>query len=167
MREEKRHAKLGGLSIRDMNISISKFDFSDLRECSRLYVMVFNSEPWNDHWTLKSAYSRLKDIYKSPRFYGIKATQNGKIIGVLLGNIESWYEKYHYQLKEIYTDNSFQSKGIGTKLIHRAKADLRKKDVRTVYLYTSDNKRLQKFYSRNGFSVLPEMKLMKFEMKKS
>ncbi len=147
-----------------MKYPIKKLQFSDLKECARLYVKVFNGEPWNDHWTSKTALSRLKDIYDSPRFYGIKIVHDKRIAGVILGNIESWYVDYHYQLKEIYVDPDFQSKGMGRKLIKKAKEDLKRKRVGAIYLYTSSHKRLQGFYNRNGFSVLQYMKMMKQDM---
>ncbi len=144
--------------------SIKRLQFPDLKECAHLYVKVFNSEPWNDHWTIKTAFSRLKEIYNTPGFFGIKAICDKYIIGIILGNIESWYEDYNFQLKEIYTDPDFQSTGIGTDLIKKIINDLKKRSVRVIYLYTSSNKRLQKFYQKNGFTILPFMKMMKHDM---
>lgn len=36
-----------------------------IEACSKLYIKVFNDAPWNDKWTLDTAYRRLNDIYCS------------------------------------------------------------------------------------------------------
>ncbi|HEY5561668.1 MAG TPA: hypothetical protein VIK72_07925 [Clostridiaceae bacterium] len=46
---------------RFMNDIISIKD-EHILEATSLYIKVFNSEPWNDNWTLETAYKRLKDI---------------------------------------------------------------------------------------------------------
>jgi aminoglycoside 6'-N-acetyltransferase I len=132
----------------------------DLPACAKLYVHSFNCEPWNDHWTYKTALGRLQDIYKAPRFYGIQYVETNCLLGAILGNIEVWYEDYHYQLKEMYVDPKVQRSGIGTGLLNRLKQGLLSRKVKGIYLHTSSAKWTEAFYKRNGFIRMNDMVMM-------
>ena len=138
---------------------------SDLSSCAALYVLSFNSEPWNDKWTKKAAMQRLKDIFNTPRFYGIVCMEKKKIIGALLGNIECWYEKYHYNLKEMYIDPNYQRRGLGSKMIKKLRSDLKKRKVKGIYLFTSSEYWPNMFYTKKQFLNNQKMHMMNVEVK--
>ena len=139
---------------------IRQLNKADLPSCAKLYVLAFNAEPWNDKWTAKAALQRLIDVYKTPRFYGIVCTENSKIIGALLGNVEWWYEKRHFNLKEMYIDPLHQRRGLGSAMIKRLRSDIMKQEVIGIYLSTSTMSWTSKFYLKNGFKTMKNMQMM-------
>jgi aminoglycoside 6'-N-acetyltransferase I len=141
-----------------------KLQESHLFECSKLYVEVFNAEPWNDSWTEESAYKRLKDIYETPNFEGLVYIDDNKITGAVFGNCEQWYEGKHYNLKEMLVFNEQQGKGIGSMIMHRLTSELEQKGVNTVILFTSKGNKTHNFYIKKGFGELESMAMLAKEI---
>jgi hypothetical protein len=48
-----------------LNKIIYDIEKDHMLKCVEMYVKVNNAEPWNDKWTLETAYKRLNDIYCS------------------------------------------------------------------------------------------------------
>lgn len=85
-----------------MSALISQIKKEDIASCAKLYVEVFNAEPWNDKWTLENAQKRLNDIYDAPNFVGSIYLDKGIIKGAIFGNCEQYYNGMHYYLKEMF-----------------------------------------------------------------
>lgn len=137
-----------------------KLHESHLLECSKLYIKVFNAEPWNDNWTEEAAFKRLKDIYETPNFEGLVYIDDNKILGAVFGNCEQWYEGKHYNLKEMLVFNEQQGKGIGSLIINSLTSDLKQLGVNTVILFTSKGNKTHNFYIKNGFGELESMAML-------
>jgi aminoglycoside 6'-N-acetyltransferase I len=133
---------------------------TDLSRCSRLYVQTFNAKPWNDHWTVPTARKRLLDILDSPRFYGLIISAGDELIGAVFGNIERWYDRHHYNLKEMFVQPDLQGSGIGTRIMARVCSDLQKRNVSGIYLLTTTNGGVSRFYTRNHFKQVKGMLMM-------
>jgi len=129
-------------------------------ECAKLYVKVLNAEPWNDKWTLETAFKRLNDIYVSPDFEGVLYVEDGQVKGAILGNREQFYDGIHYNLKEMFISNELQGKGIGSKMINQLEEGLREMSVSTIILFTSKGNKTSKFYLKNGFCEFSSMAMM-------
>jgi len=123
-------------------------------------MQVLNSEPWNDKWTLETAYRRLNDIYISPNFQGILYVEDGQVKGAILGNYEQYYEGFHYNLKEMFISNELQRQGIGSKLINELEKQLSNSDVTTIILFTSRGNNTNNFYLKNDFTEWNSMIMM-------
>lgn len=132
----------------------------DLKEISEVYVEVFNTEPWNDNWTSQTAYNRLKDIFESPKFVGLKYSLDGQVKGAVLGNCEQWYEGMHFNVREMFVSSDLQGKGIGTQLLDQIEIEVKKKDVRTLILFTEKDCETDNFYRKNGFGELDFMSML-------
>ncbi len=132
----------------------------DLGRCARLYVTAFNAPPWNDHWTVRTARKRLQDIMDTPRFYGLLLSDGPELLGAVLGNVEAWYDRYHYNLKEMFVLPEVQRSGMGSKMLSRVRQDLIKKDVAKVYLFTSIKGSVSAFYSKNGLTKVKGLQMM-------
>lgn len=91
-------------------MGILRINESDIEACAKIFVEAFNAEPWNDNWTIESAYRRLHDIYKSPNFLGVKYTENNEIFGALFGNCEEWFEGRQFNIKEVFVSKKFREK---------------------------------------------------------
>ena len=64
-----------------------------LDELADLYVETFNSEPWNDEWTIDTAKKRLHQIINTEDSYGICVYYDSIMCGGILGCVEHFYEK--------------------------------------------------------------------------
>ncbi len=136
------------------------FEACDLDECARLYVRVFNREPWNDEWTFATARKKLNEIFDTPNFKGVIFKKNGKIVGAVIGNCEQWYTGMHYNLKEFFVTPEIQGKGIGTKMLMQLERELKGMGVVLVHLFTSKKDFTRIFYEKNGYRQSAEMALM-------
>jgi GNAT superfamily N-acetyltransferase len=107
-----------------------------------------------------AARKRLQDILDTPRFYGLIITAGDEPIGAVLGNIEHWYDRNHYNLKEMFVHPDFQGAGIGTRIMTRVRSDLLKRNVQGIYLVTTTSGGVSRFYTRNHFKKIEGMQMM-------
>ena len=145
--------------------SIITIKDKDLIECAKLYVEVFNAEPWNDNWTKETAFKRLNDIFISANFEGIVYIEDGEIKGAIFGNHEQYFDGMHYYLKEMFVSNELQGKGIGSKMLKIFEERLLESGVSTIVLFTSKGNKTSKFYLKNGFDEWTSMAMMGKEMR--
>ena len=57
----------------------------DVKDLAEMYVETFNSEPWNDRWTIDTASKRLHQMINVEDFFGISARKNDVLCGMILG----------------------------------------------------------------------------------
>ena len=55
----------------DKKLQIINLEPKYIPEVARLYLDVFNSPPWNDSWTLRTAEIRLREEFSMPGFIGL------------------------------------------------------------------------------------------------
>lgn len=139
---------------------IENFEYDYLDECVNLYISAFNREPWNDKWDFNTANKRLQDIYKAPNFKGLVCMKDDKIVGVIMGNYEQWYEGLHYNIKEFFIDINNQKSGIGSKMLQHLESYLKKRNVNTIHLFTAKDYKTEGFYLRNGYEIPTTMTMM-------
>jgi len=131
-----------------------------IEKCAELYVNVFNAEPWNDKWTIETAYKRLNDIYSTPNFVGVLYVENSDIKGAIFGNCEQFFDGMHYNLKEMFVSTELQGIKIGTKMLKILEEQILEPDVNTIYLFTSKGNKTSKFYIKNNFDQWDSMAMM-------
>lgn len=149
-----------GFTLADGVNGIYLISEEHLIECAGLYVRVFNSEPWNDQWTVESAHKRLRDIYLSPGFTGVLFLKDGRVKAAIMVNCEEWFEGRHFNLREMFVETELQGKTIGSELLTELETRLKELGVRTVILFTSKGNRTNSFYRKIGFYELDSMVMM-------
>ena len=127
-------------------------DQSYLEEMASLYKSAFFGEPWNDDWSDEEQLTEyIKE--KSGGFrainYGLRL--DGKLVALSLGQITHWWEGTNYVLEELCVSPEYQGTGIGTRFMELIEADLKKQDVKGIFLQTDSDKPAYKFYQKNGF----------------
>ena len=127
-------------------------DQSYLEEMASLYKSAFFGEPWNDDWSDEEQLMEyIKE--KSGGFrainYGLRL--DGKLVALSLGQITHWWEGTNYVLEELCVSPEYQGTGIGTRFMELIEADLKKQDVKGIFLQTDSDKPAYKFYQKNGF----------------
>ncbi|MHB9144268.1 MAG: GNAT family N-acetyltransferase [Symbiobacteriia bacterium] len=131
-----------------------------VQKCAALYVSVFNAAPWNDQWTVETAYRRLRDIHAAPNFIGALCIDDGAIKGAVFGNLEQFFDCTHYNLREMFVSPDLQGTGVGSRLLEALEEHLKGLGVGTVYLFTSRGNQTSQFYQKNGFAVWESMAMM-------
>jgi len=126
---------------------------SDIEELAALYASVFNSPPWNEPWTQKTAQERLEWIYESKGFLGFLVNEQESIQGMVLGNIEPFLGERAFYLREMLIRPDKQRKGLGAKLLKQLHVHLREMFVSRSYLITKNESPAAKFYLSNGYTL--------------
>ena len=139
---------------------VYRIENEEFKKYAELYVEVFNAHPWNDHWTIETAYKKLIDIYLSPGFLGYKYMEEEQIKGAVFGNCEQWYNGIHFNLKEMFVSTELQGKGIGRKMLEQLEIELKGLAVEAIFLFTSKGNLTDKFYKKCGFAEYNHMVMM-------
>ena len=132
----------------------------DLKTCAEIFVKVFNSPPWEEGWDASSALPRVQEIAGTPGFIGLKAVDEGRMVGFVMGYKESFGGGSDFSLKEMCVVPELQRQGIGKALLEELKKQLRKAGARTLYLLTSKEGPAARFYEKNGFQTSNKMFMM-------
>jgi GNAT superfamily N-acetyltransferase len=140
--------------------NIINLESEHIAKCAELYMKVFNAKPWNDSWTLETAYQRLHDFYNTPNFTGVLYLEAEEVNGAIFGNVEQFYNGAHYNLREMFIANELQGKGIGSKLLSELERQLGNFGVTTIMLFTSKGNETNRFYLKNNFSEWSSMAMM-------
>ena len=130
-------------------------DQSYLQEMAQLYKAAFYGEPWNDDWSDEAQlmeYVKEKSGGYHAINYGLLA--DGKLVAISLGQITHWWEGTNYVLDELCVSPEYQGSGIGSRFIKLIEEDLKKRDVKGIFLQTDLDKPAYRFYQKNGFKDL-------------
>jgi aminoglycoside 6'-N-acetyltransferase I len=125
----------------------------NLEQCIELYIKVFNNQPWNESWSYETAKERLTDILHTPKFTGFLLKNNETPIGFIAGNSKKTYQGITFYVAELCISNEIQGKGYGSKLLQFLEKELLKKNVKSIYLLTSNGGFAENFYRKNGYVV--------------
>lgn len=144
-----------------MNVEIVNMELSDVAEYAKLFVSVFNSEPWNDNWTEETAVLRLENMMKTNTFIGKALYSEKELKGFIFGQKEYYFNGIHFQIQEFCVRSDEQKKGYGKALLQALKEELtRIGGVVNIYLITSKGDRTEGYYQRRGFVTSDNMILM-------
>ncbi|WP_077616270.1 GNAT family N-acetyltransferase [Caenibacillus caldisaponilyticus] len=133
--------------------SIVPMSTEHLEPCVELYMKVFNSEPWNESWTPETAKERLADLMHTPHFMGFFWENHGTPIGFIAGHRKVTDQGPAFYLAELCINNAIQGKGYGSQLLRFLEEQLRKNNVKSLYLLTSHGGPAESFYRKNGYAV--------------
>ena len=126
-----------------------KITIEDLPELAKIYAETFNSDPWYDKWTLKTAEKRLSQLINNGGFFGIVSYKEEGITGMILGEEEQYFDGVIFNIKEFCVRNDLRGKGIGTELLAEFERNLKGMGIRETVLMT--NLEDEDFYKKRGF----------------
>ncbi len=141
-----------------------EIDISFLNDLVEVFIEAFNSEPWNDEWTIDSASKRLQQMIRCDGFYGLAAYSEDKLVGLILGNCEYYYDGIDFVVKEFCVDKNIKGKGIGSILLDEFTSRLKDKEIRRIILNTCRGEATEGFYIRKGFNTIEDMICMSKEI---
>ncbi|MCP4395065.1 MAG: GNAT family N-acetyltransferase [Alphaproteobacteria bacterium] len=131
---------------------IKRMGLKDLSECAKMYTEIFTAPPWNEPWTERLAFRRLKHLYDRRGAVGFVFRHDKKVIGFLLGNWIPWLDGNAFVLKEICVDADEKYTGIGSELLDRLYAFLKVKNVNVVELVAMRGSNAFTFFEGKGFT---------------
>lgn len=126
-----------------------KITIEDLTELAKIYAETFNSDPWYDKWTQKTAEKRLSQMINNGGFYGIVSFDEEGITGMILGESEQYFDGVVFNIKEFCVRNDLRGKGIGTELLAEFERRLKGMGIREAVLMTALED--EEFYKKRGF----------------
>ncbi len=129
-------------------------------EYAKLYMSVFNHEPWNDSWTVETASVRIANMMKTSTFVGKAMYRDGVLLGLIWGQKEQYDLGIHFQIQEFCVGVDAQGKGYGTLLLDELRTVLQRQGITNIYLITSKGQKTEGFYQRKGFQTSDNMVLM-------
>ena len=135
-------------------------NLDDLAEITNLFVKVFNNKPWNDSWTFDTAEKRLASMINSSDFSGMVKHENGRAIGMIMGQKEQFYDGVHFQIVEFCVDTDEHNKGYGTQLLSDFLKHLNSFGIIKVYLMTMRGVAAEGFYLKNSFEAIEDFIIM-------
>ncbi|MED3942502.1 GNAT family N-acetyltransferase [Priestia megaterium] len=128
----------------------------ELEEAAIIYTNVFSGSPWNEPWSIHTAYARLYDISKTPGHIGIgySHSENNKLVGFVVGNEEQWANYKTFYVNEICVLSKTQQTGIGTSLLSFLNELLIQKEVKEIHVSTERGQgKPERFFKKNGFAT--------------
>ena len=131
-----------------------------IKEIAEIYVDAFNCEPWNDEWTTYSASKRISQMINCEGFDGLVVYEDEKLIGMILGNHEYYYNGMHFNIKEFCVDLKLRGKGMGSKLFEEFIKRLKSRGIDEVILLTSKTVGTEGFYKKHGFKSFEGIVMM-------
>ena len=131
-----------------------------IRDIAEVYIEAFNSEPWNDEWTIESASKRISQMINCEGFDGLVAYEEEKLIGMILGNHEYYYDAMLFQIKEFCVAPQVKGTGVGSKLLDEFTIRLKAKGIDRIILLTSRTNATEGFYRKHGFNSFEDMVMM-------
>lgn len=141
-------------------IEYAEVTLSDINELADMYVQTFNSEPWNDKWTVETASKRLHQMINVEDFYGLMAHEDGKLCGMIIGSMEQYFDCKMYNAKEFCVANGQRGHGIGGMILEELHKRLKQVGVGRVILFTSRGDYTQHFYSKHNYTEFEDMVMM-------
>lgn len=121
----------------------------DVSELAKIYAETFNSDPWYDKWTQKTAEKRLYQMAKNGGFFGLLSYDENGITGMIMGESEQYFDGVIFNIKEFCVKNDLRGKGIGTSLMEEFERRLKGLGIRETVLMT--NLEDEDFYKKRGF----------------
>lgn len=136
-----------------MDAVYKKISKDMLNEIIEVFIEAFNSEPWNDSWTIQTSYKRLSPIIITEGFFGLSAYQDNKMCGFIMGYFEQYCDEKEFVIKEFAIRNAGRGQGIGSQLLMEFEKRLREKGVKKITLLTLKGNLTEHFYEKNGFKT--------------
>lgn len=134
-------------------MTFEDMDISHVREYAELFVSVFNRPPWEDRWTVLTAKLRIGELITTGTFVGKAAYEDRRLLGIILGQKEHFFDGVRFQIQEFCVRPEFQQGGCGSRLLSSLREELNALGVTEIYLITTHGESTEGWYRRRGLKV--------------
>ncbi len=131
---------------------ISEREFGEIKE---LFRTVFSAPPWNESWDDEAQLEAyLLDLMRVRTPVDLGLYEDGRLIGISIGNIRHWHSGTEYFIEELCLAPDRQGKGIGREFFRLIESFLRTRGIDQIFLMTQSDVPAYRFYKRLGFNEL-------------
>lgn len=134
-------------------MAIRKWVEDDLDPCVNLLITVYNSEPWNEKWTKKTAQSHLYEFMHQTRSFGFVFVDKSTIVGALFGVERTFWSGDEVYVDEFYIHPQYQNKGVGKEMMHHLEAYCKENNLEDITLLTDKTVPAYDFYQKMDFKT--------------
>ena len=132
-------------------MKIRKATRKNLKEIGILMKKELSKPPFNEKDSMKNVLKSLNFYHKIAEIYF--AEENKEIIGVLVFQIEQWWEGPIIIIQDLVVKKDFQKQNVGKDLMKFVeKYDINKK-AKQIYFETNKKSRAIKFYKKSGYKI--------------
>ena len=132
---------------------IRNYESQDLDGCVRLLIETYNCEPWNNHWTEKTAKRYLSEFVASCEFVGFVLLEDELLVGAMFAHKKTWWTNDEIFVDELFIQPTCQGKGYGTALLQHAEDYCRTRGLAGLTLLTNPYMPAKSFYEKNGYTL--------------
>ncbi len=131
-------------------MKIRKTKKEDLKEIGKLMLGEFSKPPFNEKSSIKNVLKSLKFYYDNSKIY-LAVEKN--ILGVLVFQIEQWWEGKVILIHDLAVKKEFQNKNVGKKLMIFIEKYAKKNKIKKIYFETNKKSSAIKFYEKLGYKI--------------
>ena len=131
-------------------MKIRKATKKDLKEIAELMKKELSKSPFNERDSIKNILKSLDFYYKNAEIYLI---EEKRIVGVLVFQIELWWEGSVIIIQDLTVNKEFQKKGIGKLLMNFVERYACNNNVKRIYFGTNRKSPSIKFYKKLGYET--------------
>lgn len=135
-------------------MKIRNLDINDLPQCTQLFEDTFSKEPWFDNDSMEDIKMLFMNHMNNNYFVGYVLLDDIKIVGLSLGFSKPWIRGMEYYIDQFVIEYGSQGKGYGSKFIELIDTDIKNKGMNAIILNTEKGYPAEKFYLKNGFSII-------------
>ncbi|MDF2821300.1 MAG: GCN5-related N-acetyltransferase [Clostridiales bacterium] len=140
---------------------ILKMERNMVEECVDLFIETFTKEPWNDVYkSRQQVVDFFNNHFNNNYFVGYVAMMDDKMIALSIGMKKPWIEGLEYYIDEFCVCYEMQGSGVGSWFIKLIEEDIKKQNMNGIILNTEKNFPSQRFYEKNGFTVIDDLIVM-------
>ena len=129
-------------------IEYQLIDTADHAALAEAMARAYAEVPWFENWTQERARKRVRAIVGNWQGMGLKAVEDGRIIGGLLGFVDPYADEDFFYISELFVVPERKRQGIGRALLQALEPHLKEKGISVIQLMSIEPN--EAFYGKCG-----------------